>query len=402
MDDIEVRGIAWSNFNQVDTLTRNLPFRTRVCACNAKPTGVFCTCCYPTFACNERPCCSWKFINCLNTPGAQCLGLFISLLFVLIVCSFIPTMLGMIPTAIIAHFLVDNAVVAGAGAGAGAGMGGAGAAGAAGAGASAATASTSTAESQGLASTMTALSQHLALGALAHLMTLLARLPWLSFKRTVYSKSISLLRTLFHPRAMLTTLCSILSSILLYYVYSTTAGVGLGLPPGVRGGTGDHVWGQMIYMCPMWGGGGGGGGGGNNGNNGNNNGNIHTTCVNNAQWLSVVSAVTAGWLHAHHYLISEKYVLSLSSVQRRRFTRLLPKIAVEAIRGWKLALISVGIAYMIGDVCLSRGTKWLLVMKSMEYLHGSSGVSGPGTIINFFIFLFSAALCVCRRCCLFE
>ena len=390
MDDIEVRGIAWSNFNQVDMLTRNLPFRTRVCACNAKPTGVFCTCCYPTFACNERPCCSWKFINCLNTPGAQCLGLFISLLFVLIVCSFIPTMLGMIPTAIIAHFLVDNAVVAGAGAGAGAG-----AAGAAGAGASAASASTSTAESQGLASTMAALSQHLALGALAHLITLLARLPWLSFKRTVYSKSISLLRTLFHPRAMLTTVCSILSSILLYYVYSTTAGVGLGLPPGVRGGTGDHVWGQMIYMCPTWGGGGGGGGGngGNNNNNdgnnndrnnnnNNNNGNIHTTCVNNAQWLSIVSAVTTGWLHSYQYLMSEKYVLSISSnIQRRRLTRLLPKIAVEGIRGWKLALISVGIAYMIGDVLISRETKWWFVMKSMEYLHGSSGVSGPGTII---------------------
>ena len=97
--------------------------------------------------------------------------------------------------------------------------------------------------------------------------------------------------------------------------------------------------------------------------------------------------------------MSEKYVLSISSnIQRRRLTRLLPKIAVEGIRGWKLALISVGIAYMIGDVLISRETKWWFVMKSMEYLHGSSGVSGPGTIISilFFLLFFLFTALVCR------
>ena len=329
-DNLSVRGVCWSDFDQVDSLTRSLPFRTRICACNAKPSGTLCTCFNTT----------WK-----NTPQAQCVGLFVSLVTVLFICSVIPTLMGVVPSVIITHINANYLV----------------------------STSPGTPTKSSVAENLMTFFKYIALGSSAHVLSLISRLPWLSFRRSVYARAIVLLRILFLPRAMLTTFCSVVSSIVLYYIYATSAGIGGGLPNGVRGGSGDHVWGQMLYVCPSW---------GTSGTNAESHNSVQSTCVNNIQWLSFLSAITAGFVSGCYFLYNEQYVLSFPSVHRRRLTRLFPRIAKETKRGPVLALISTSVAYLFSHVLISREYKHWMVTTALTYLHGTKGIVQRGGLLD--------------------
>ena len=91
----------------------------------------------------------------------------------------------------------------------------------------------------------------LAVAGLALSTVLLSKLPWLTLRRTVYSRAITLLRCTCHPRALVSSACGTFGSVLLYYIFANASGVGHGVVGG-RGGTGDHLWGQLIYQCSLW------------------------------------------------------------------------------------------------------------------------------------------------------
>ena len=334
VDSYSVRGVIFSDFDHVDTLTSSLPFRTRVCACNAKPSGILCTC---------------RGQNWPNTPQAQCCSIFSALLFVLFACSVIPTLMGVFPSVMVAHILAARAP------------------------------SSLDSSTTSVSDNIMEYSRYVTLGAVAHAITLIARVPWLSFRRSVYSRAVVILRTLFLPRAMVTTACSVVSAVILYFVYATSAGVGSSLAPGVRGGSGDHVWGQMLYVCPSW---------GtiidenSHQSTSTETSTTHGTCVNNVQWLSFVSAVAAGVVSAFHYLYSEMYIVSFPSIQRRRLTRLCPRIARETRNGPLLACISTACAYVFCYVLLSRETKHWVISSTLYYLYGNVGIHRIGGLLD--------------------
>jgi hypothetical protein len=339
--NLEVRGVAWSDFDQVDTLAHRISCTNRVCACNAKPTGVLCR------FWSVLPWCGGK--TCPNTPGRQCVGLFCSLTAVLAVCSVLPTLLAIVPSVTVAHVGAIRTHDAPRG--------------------------------SSVVADVSTFVHYVALGAAAQLLALLSRLPWLSFQRSVYARAIVVLRACFLPRALVTTTCSMVSSVVLYYVYARSSGVGGGLAPGVRGGGGDHVWGQLLYVCPAWGGGAQGGGqGGAQGGAQEEAASCHHTCVNQVQWLSFLSAVAAGWLHAFLYLVQERYVLHLPIVQQRRWTRLCPRLASEAVRGPVLAGGSTLLAYVAGTWVLSRAQQHRVVTTVLAWLYGN--LSGTGGLLD--------------------
>ena len=322
---VEVRGVAWSDFDQVDTLAHRISCTNRVCACNAKPTGVLCRF-WPVL-----PWCGGK--TCPNTPGRQCVGLFCSLTAVLAVCSVLPTLLAIVPSVTVAHVGAIR--------------------------------THDSPRGSSVVADVSTFVHYVALGAAAQLLALLSRLPWLSFQRSVYARAIVVLRACFLPRAVVTTTCSMVSSVVLYYVYARSSGIGGGLAPGVRGGGGDHVWGQLLYVCPAWGEGAQGGAH-------EEAASYHHTCVNQVQWLSFLSAVAAGWLHAFLYLVQERYVLHLPIVQQRRWTRLCPRLASEAVRGPVLAGGSTLLAYVAGTWVLSRAQQHRVVTTVLAWLYVKS------------------------------
>ena len=118
-----------------------------------------------------------------------------------------------------------------------------------------------------------------------------------------------------HPRALVKFACGTFGSVLLYYIFANASGVGHGVVGG-RGGTGDHLWGQLIYQCSLW-----------EDDmptsvSGLSSTNAkamsaqitHDTCVNSAQLTSLITAVMGGWIATAHFVWTEEYVLWFPAV----------------------------------------------------------------------------------------
>ena len=218
----------------------------------------------------------------------------------------------------------------------------------------------------------------LSVAGLAVLIVLLARLPWFTLRRAVFSRVVNLFRATVYPKALLASACTTIASIVLHYAFANAAGVGRGVPGG-RGGTGDHLWGQMIYQCSLW----------EDdsyvlGFNGAQSSApiTHDICVNSAQLTSFITALMGGWIATAYFVWTEQYVLWFPVVHRPRIMQLFPRVAQSVYVAARLGAYSFLASILCVHVLPSRGLRLSVVEFVLVSLYGTANVEGAKGIID--------------------